>query len=104
MIYNEANFNQSAGDITEFVDRAFSSDIGSLWSAKHPVSTNTSSHFFDQCAEVDDAIFEARHLHGPQDGQYFFQQVSRSQRFYSIATFVNASSPASAMTFTGYAL
>jgi hypothetical protein len=47
------------------------SDLGDLWSELKPVETNLTSHFFDQAAEVDNAIFNARNTHGPQYGQYF---------------------------------
>ena len=69
-VHNKNNFNQTDGEVQEFVDRAFASDIGTLWSGMHPVETNTSSHFFEQCKEVDNYLFEARHTHGPQYGQY----------------------------------
>ena len=80
------------------------SDVGTIWSELQPVDTNLTSHFFEQAAEVDDVIFAARETHGPQYGQFFIQQADPYERFYSLAVFVNASSPASAMSYGGYAL
>jgi hypothetical protein len=42
--------------------------------------------------------------HGPSYGQYFIQQANTEDRYYSIAAYVNASQPAAAMSYTGYAL
>jgi hypothetical protein len=34
LIYNHENFNQTDGEVEDFVDSAFGADIGTLWSKK----------------------------------------------------------------------
>lgn len=47
--YNVENFNQTKSEIQEYVDYAFSSDIGEgkLWATANTINTNTETHFFD---------------------------------------------------------
>jgi hypothetical protein len=47
LIYNQHNFNQTDGEVQDFVDRTMASDLGTLWSELKPVETNLTSHFYD---------------------------------------------------------
>lgn len=72
---NLHNFNQTDGEVSEFVEKNFGSDIGpgKLFSEDRPINVNTTSHFFDQVKEVDNAIYNERGLVGAQYGDFFFQ-------------------------------
>lgn len=49
-IHNLNNFNQTDGEVSDYVQRNFGADIGpgKLFSEDIAISTNVSSHFFDQ--------------------------------------------------------
>ena len=48
-IHNTHNFNQTDGEVAEFIERNFAADIGpgKFFSEDISIDTNTSSHFFD---------------------------------------------------------
>ena len=54
-VHNLHNFNQTDGEVSEYIERTFSSDVGpgKLWSEDIAIDTNTTSHFFDQAKEID---------------------------------------------------
>ena len=107
LIYNQHNFNQTEDEVHTFVRRGFGADVGEgkLFSHYMPVETNLSAHFFEQAAEIDDVVFEQRHKSGASyGGSFLVQQVSPEDRYYAIAMFVNASSPAASMSYASYAL
>lgn len=90
-----------------FVEKGFGAEVGEgkLFSELRPVDTNLSSHFFEQAAEIDDVVFAHRHKTGPSyGGSFLVQQASLEDRYYSIALFLNASSPAAPMSYASYAL
>lgn len=60
LIHNENNFNQTDGEVGEFIDKAFGADIGTLWSKKEVVKTSVKEDFWTQVREVDNTIFKAR--------------------------------------------
>ena len=74
LIFNINNFNQTDGQIQDYVEDNFAADIGPgrPFSELVPVNTNVTTHLFEQAAEVDDVIFEMRHK-TPSYGQFFFQ-------------------------------
>ena len=47
LIYNKNNFNQTDGEVQDFVERGFGNEMGHLWSKYDPISTNISDHFFE---------------------------------------------------------
>ena len=60
------NFNQTDGEVADYVERNFGSDIGpgKLYSHDVPIATNTSQHFFKQVKQVDNAIYDGRDEYG----------------------------------------
>jgi hypothetical protein len=60
------NFNQTDGEVADFIERTFSADIGpgKFFSSDVAVATNTSEHFFDQVKQVDNYIFDHRNEYG----------------------------------------
>ena len=106
LVYNLHNFNQTEGEVTEFIEKGFGSDVGpgKLFSEYKPINTDTDDHFFNQSKQIDDIIFEQRNEVGAQYGQYFIQQVNAEERYYAIGIFLNASSISAPVSYTAYAL
>ena len=67
LIHNLHNFNQTSGEVSEYVERTFSADIGpgKFFSQDIAIATNTSSHFFDQAKQIDNYIYDHRFEYGP---------------------------------------
>ena len=49
LVYNLHNFNQTEGEVSEFVEKNFGSDVGpgKLFSRYQPIETDTDDHFFN---------------------------------------------------------
>ena len=49
LVYNLHNFNQTEGEVSEFVEKNFGSDVGpgKLFSHYQPITTDTDDHFFN---------------------------------------------------------
>jgi hypothetical protein len=47
LIFNENNFNQTDGEVTEFIDMAFGNEMGTLWKEKRPIKSNYTDTFLN---------------------------------------------------------
>lgn len=66
-VHNLHNFNQTDGEVADYIERNFAADIGpgKFFSEDIPIATNTSAHFFDQVKQIDNYIFDHRNDYGP---------------------------------------
>lgn len=73
-VHNLHNFNQTDGEVADYVERNFGADIGpgKFFSEDIAIATNTSEHFFDQVKQIDNYIYNHRDQYGAQYGDFFF--------------------------------